>query len=126
MWLVERSPPHSSERTFSSMTGFQTLTIVVCLALAFLLSGMEAGVFALSRVRIRQLMRKGRPAARLLHGYLANTENFLWTILVGNTLATLLALGVVFSALYAQLHYYPLAFIAAFALVVFLFYAFAD
>jgi CBS domain containing-hemolysin-like protein len=108
------------------MTGFQIFTIAVCLALSFLLSGMEAGVFALNRVRIRQLMRRGRPAARLLHGYLANTENFLWTILVGNTLVSFLALGVVYSSLFMKLNDYPLLFLAAFALVVFCFYAFAD
>ena len=30
--------------------------VVVCLAVSFVLSGMEAGVFALSRLRIRQQM----------------------------------------------------------------------
>ena len=33
---------------------------------------MEAGVFALSRLRIRQQMRAGRRSARLLHEYLEN------------------------------------------------------
>ena len=108
------------------MIGIDTITIVVCLGLSFLLSGMEAGVFALSRVRVRQLMRKGSPAARLLHGYLASTENFLWTILVGNTLVNFVAMGVVFSRLYAKLYHRPILFLAAFALIVFLFYAFAD
>jgi len=48
---------------------------------------MESGVFALSRLRIRQLMRTGSRSARILNGYLENSENFLWAILVGNTLA---------------------------------------
>jgi Mg2+/Co2+ transporter CorB len=39
-----------------------------CLALSFVLSGMEAGVFALSRLRIRRQMRAGRRSAKLLHG----------------------------------------------------------
>ena len=65
----------------------------VCLALSFLLSGMEAGVFALSRLRIRQQMRAGQPSAKVLHDYLENPENFLWTILVGNTVANFLILG---------------------------------
>jgi magnesium and cobalt exporter, CNNM family len=63
------------------------------LLLSFILSGMEAGVFALSRLRIRQQMRAGRPSARLLHQYLENPENFLWTILVGNTVANFFILG---------------------------------
>ena len=64
-----------------------------CLALSFFLSGMEAGVFALSRLRIRQQMRAGLPSAKVLYNYLENPENFLWTILVGNTVANLLILG---------------------------------
>ena len=71
------------------------LLFVLCLALSFLMSGMEAGVFALSRLRIRQLMRAGRSSAKVLHGYLENPENFLWTILVGNTTANLIILGLV-------------------------------
>src|SRR2546426_7138356 len=73
--------------------GLIWLVFAICLALSFLLSGMEAGVFALSRLRIRQQMRAGRRSARVLHDYLENPENFLWTILVGNTVANFLILG---------------------------------
>src|ERR1041384_6324704 len=76
------------------------LAFAVCLALSFLLSGMEAGVFALSRMRVRQQMRAGRRSAEVLHGYLENPENFLWTILVGNTLANFIILGMILMALY--------------------------
>src|SRR5262245_38673584 len=61
---------------------------------SFLLSGMEAGVLALSQYRIRSLMRTGLRRARLLNSYLEKPENFLWTILVGNTLATFAVLSV--------------------------------
>ena len=71
------------------------LLLLACLAIAFLLSGMEAGVFALSRLRIRQQMRAGNPRARALHGYLEHPEHFLWTILVGNTLASVAAVALV-------------------------------
>src|SRR5436189_6415553 len=67
--------------------------LAISLGLSFLLSGMEAGVFALSRIRIRQQMRAGRASARVLHGYLENPENFLWTILVGHTVANFFVLG---------------------------------
>jgi CBS domain containing-hemolysin-like protein len=63
------------------------LLIFICLGVSFLLSGMEAGVFALSRVRVRRLMRSGNSNARRLNRYLEHPEDFLWTILVGNTLA---------------------------------------
>lgn len=63
------------------------LAFFVCLS--FLMSGMEAGVFALSPLRIRQLRRQGDRRAELLHGYLARPENFFWTILVGNTFSNI-------------------------------------
>ena len=65
----------------------------LCLLLSFLLSVMEAGVFALNRLRVRRLARAGKPSAKLLQGFLENPEKFLWTILVGNTLANFLVLG---------------------------------
>src|SRR5436189_4385604 len=98
--------------------------LAISLGLSFLLSGMEAGVFALSRIRIRQQMRAGRASARVLHGYLENPENFLWTILVGNTVANFFILGWVIVLLHAWLPGEKLWFALAFFLVVFLFYTF--
>src|SRR5947209_20204905 len=77
------------------MTGILTVIFVLALALSFLFSGMEAGVFALSRVRIRQQMRAGNPRAAALYGYLERPEDFLWTILVGNTIANFAALALI-------------------------------
>src|SRR5258705_2057465 len=57
------------------------------LGLSFFFSGMEAGVFALSRVRIRRLVRSGDTNARRLSRYLEHPEEVLWTILAGNTLS---------------------------------------
>src|SRR5437016_7670379 len=74
----------------------------VCLAVSFLLSGMEAGVFALSRLRVRQQMRAGGRSAKLLLGFLENPENFLWTILVGNTLVNFAILGWVVATLHGR------------------------
>ena len=97
-----------------------------CLALSFLFSGMESGVFALSRLRVRQQMRTGNPSARLLHGYLENPENFLWTILVGNTVVNVAILGVVVAVLHQVLSDHRLWFLMVFGAVVFLFYALCD
>jgi CBS domain containing-hemolysin-like protein len=99
---------------------------VVCLAVSFLLSGMEAGVFALSRLRIRQRMRAGLPSAKVLHDYLENPENFLWTILVGNTLANFLILGWLVAILYRALARHLFVFVVVFTAIVLLFYAFFD
>ena len=97
-----------------------------CLAVSFVLSGMEAGVFALSRLRIRQQMRAGQPSAKVLHDYLEHPENFLWTILVGNTVANLLILGWLVAKLHEALGGYRVWFVVVFSVAVFLFYAFFD
>jgi putative hemolysin len=100
--------------------------VVFCLALSFFLSGMEAGVFALSRLRIRQQTRSGLRSARLLHEYLENPENFLWTILVGNTVANALILAWLVLVLHHQLAGRPGWFVLVYATAVFLFYALFD
>jgi len=102
------------------------LVIAICLALSFLLSGMEAGVFALSRLRVRQQMRAGRPSARLLYSFLENPEKFLWTILVGNTLVNFVVLGWVVAALHESFAGRWWRFAIVFSVIVFLFYALFD
>jgi putative hemolysin len=102
------------------------LIVGLCVGLSFLLSGMEAGVFALSRLRIRQQMRSGKRRAVLLHGYLENPENFLWTIFIGNTLATFAALSLIIVALHQALGGRWFVILLVFAGVTFLFYALCD
>ena len=96
------------------------------LAVSFLLSGMEAGVFALSRLRIRQQMRAGRPSAKTLHGFLDDPESFLWTIVVGNTLANFLILGWLFAELYEHVAPHRWWFALIFVALVLVFYAIFD
>jgi CBS domain containing-hemolysin-like protein len=102
------------------------LLFVFCLTLSFILSGMEAGVFALSRLRVRQQMRAGRASAKVLHGFLEHPENFLWTILVGNTVANFIILGWLINVLQHALNGHWLLFGLLFTLCVFLFYTFFD
>jgi CBS domain containing-hemolysin-like protein len=109
-----------------SSTGLIWLAFAVCLALSFLLSGMEAGVFALSRLRIRQQMRAGRRSAKVLHDFLEHPENFLWTILVGNTVANFFILGWLVLLMHYALGGSLLRFILIFLPVVFLFYTLFD
>src|ERR1039458_7197275 len=105
---------------------FNGFILLLCLGLAFLLSGMEAGVFALNRLRIRQMARAGRPSAKLLHGFLENPERFMWTILVGNTLANFLILGWILAKLHEWFLGQPVLTVALFAVIVFFFYTFFD
>ncbi len=102
------------------------LVFAFCLLLSFILSGMEAGVFALSRLRIRQQMRAGRLSARVLYNFLEHPENFLWTILVGNTLANFLILGWLVVRLHDALGQYRVWFVVVFSIIVFFFYTFFD
>jgi CBS domain containing-hemolysin-like protein len=94
-----------------------------CIALSFFLSGIEAGVFALSRLRIRHLMRTGNPRAKALYEYLERPENFLWTILVGNTLAGLGAVSIGVTWLHRWLWPWPSLLFVALMAGVLLFYA---
>jgi putative hemolysin len=102
------------------------LIIGVCMALSFLFSGMEAGVLALSRLRIKQLVRAGNRRAVILQGYLEKPEDFLWTILVGNTLANLIAVGLLVTVLSEWLGAWPVLVTVSFLIVVFLFYALCE
>src|SRR5436190_18342596 len=106
--------------------GLIWLLFSFCLALSFVLSGMEAGVFALSRLRIRQQMRAGRRSAKALHDYLEHPENFLWTILVGNTVANFLILGLLVMMMHQALGQRPVWFVLVYLAGVFLFYTFFD
>ena len=92
------------------------------LAVSFLLSGMEAGVLALSRIRIRQQMRAGNRRAQALYSYLENPESFLWTILVGNILANFAVVSIGAIVLHRYLLSQPVLLLITFFAGVLLFY----
>ena len=62
----------------------------------------------------------------MLHHFLENPENFLWTIIVGNTLVNFLALGLVFASLYGRDTLRSGWFALWFVLIVLVFYTFFD
>ena len=98
------------------------LVMLACVALSFLFSGMETGVLALNRFRVRQRMRSGDGRAAVLHGFLEKPENFLWTILVGNTVVNF----IIFSLGAIQLYFWtgtrPMVWALVFMAAVFIFY----
>jgi CBS domain containing-hemolysin-like protein len=106
--------------------GLIWLLFAGCLMLSFILSGMETGVFALSRLRIRQQMRAGKRSAQVLHNYLEHPENFLWTILVGNTVANFIILGWLVVILHDALRGQVGSFVLVFSVAVFFFYVLFD
>ncbi len=102
------------------------ILLALCFGASFLLSGMEAGVFALNRLRIRRLARGGQPSAQILNRFLEKPERFLWTILVGNTLANFIILGWILAELHALFLGHRILTVATFGVIVFLFYTFFD
>jgi CBS domain containing-hemolysin-like protein len=107
----------------------ETLLFIVlplCLATSFLCAGMEAGIFTLGRWRIAQQMRAGQARAARLYAYLQNTENFLWTILVGNTIALFFAMWIIAVALIQAFPGRNVLFWVTFLGAAFVFYAFCD
>ena len=56
--------------------GWLATLLVTWLGVSFFLNGMEAGVQSLSRLRIRQWLRAGRPGARLLLAYMDRRRAF--------------------------------------------------
>lgn len=99
------------------------LFIALGLGFSFFFSGMEAGVFALSRVRVRRLVRAGNKNAKRLGRYLDEPEDFLWTILTGNTLANFAVACLVVIGARDFLRGYPGWFAFAFVLGATGFYA---
>ena len=106
--------------------GVIAVVMALAVALSFFLSGMEAGVFALNRLRIRQLMRAGKPRAKVLYSYLEEPEDFLWTILVGNTLANFVAVSLAVVALHQRFGSRPVVLWAIFLAGCFFFYALCE
>jgi len=102
------------------------ILLALCFGASFVLSGMEAGVFALNRLRIRRMARNGKPSAQILNRFLEKPERFLWTILVGNTLANFLILGWILAELHNWLLGQNLLIVGLFGGIVFLFYTFFD
>jgi putative hemolysin len=101
-------------------------SLALCLILSFVLSGMEAGVFALNRLRVRRLARTGNPPAKQLHSFLEKPERFLWTILLGNTLVNFFILGWFAAKLHDWFTGRTVLNVFLYAAFVFLFYSFSD
>ncbi len=97
-----------------------------CVALSFLLSGMEAGVLALSQIRIRQMGKKGHHRAELLGRYLQQPENFLWTILIGNTISNFIVLAITALRIYQWLPTNRFLAIVLFFAAFFVFYCICE
>jgi putative hemolysin len=98
------------------------LALAFCVGLSFLFSGMESGVLALNRLRIRHLKREGNSRAAILNHYLENPEDFLWTILVGNTVVNIAIFSIGALELFDWLGGHRVWWTVSFVILVFIFY----
>ena len=103
-----------------------SIGFVFCLCLSFLMSGMETGVLSLSRIRIRQMRREGNRRAEILQGYLEKPDTFLWTILVGNTIANFILLAIIAVTLHDWLSGHAAIALIIFLVAVFVLYALCE
>ncbi|MBA4149163.1 MAG: DUF21 domain-containing protein [Verrucomicrobia bacterium] len=99
---------------------------LACAALSFLLSGMESGILALSQIRIRQMRRGGNRRAELLDNYLKQPENFLWTILIGNTISNFTVLAITALSIHHFLPGHRWIAITLFLIAFFIFYCICE
>ncbi|MCB1276887.1 CNNM domain-containing protein [Prosthecobacter sp.] len=89
--------------------------LIVCLALSFMLSGLESAVMAVSRVRVRHAASEGDRRARSLLPLLEDRDALIGCITVANHLTNLTAFMLVaFPVIHqASLWGYVLAFVIA-------------
>ncbi|MDP6524273.1 MAG: CNNM domain-containing protein [Kiritimatiellia bacterium] len=68
----------------------QLMIIGVCMILEAFFSGMETGVISIHRLRLRHSVMSGSKAAKILSGYLENTDRLLGTTLVGTNICVVM------------------------------------
>jgi CBS domain containing-hemolysin-like protein len=66
------------------------LYVLLCLLLSAFFSATEIAFLSVNRLHITLLTRKGKLAGKLISGFLANSAQFITTILIGNTVALVL------------------------------------
>ena len=71
---------------------FTLLIIVCCMAVSFVFSGIEAGIFSVNRVRLAHRAKQRERAALALQGLLAHSDRMLVTVLIVTNLANIFAL----------------------------------
>lgn len=102
------------------------LVLLLCLGVSFVLSGMETGMLALNRLRLRYLVRQGDKSARVLHRHIQQPERFLLTILVGNAVASISVMLISVHLLRRWLGDHHWLWLAGLLVVAFFLYALGD
>lgn len=69
----------------------QLLSVIFCLFGMAFFNGIETGVTAINKIRLRHFVRQGSPAALILQDFLDNTDRLLGTTLMGTNLNLVIA-----------------------------------
>lgn len=75
------------------------LSVLGCLLVSFVFSGIEAGILSINRVRLRHQLKLKDPAAVLLNRLLVHPERLLITVLLVTNLMNIVALALVVQGL---------------------------
>lgn len=62
---------------------FSLIIVIICLFGQALFAGMETGIISIHRMRLRHFVRQGEPGAKILQGFLDDSDRLLGTTLVG-------------------------------------------
>jgi hypothetical protein len=75
----------------NTSVGFWLLLVLILLVLAGFFSAAEIGMMSINRYRLRHLVKAGNHRAQLVQNQLNHPEKLLSSVLIGNTLANILA-----------------------------------
>jgi putative hemolysin len=84
------------------MSTLEIILLLVCVALSFFFSGIETGLLALNKIRLRDRARRHDARALILQRYLDRPESLLTTVLVGNNLVNVTATVIAMQAALRQ------------------------
>jgi len=76
------------------MLELDIIYLAMLLLLSAFFSGTETALISVDRVRIRQLVKKGNKAAKLVEEFQASPQKMLTTILIGNNLVNIAAAAI--------------------------------
>lgn len=93
----------------------QAMALLVLLALSAFFSGSETALMSLNRIRLKHLVDKNVPNAKVIYGFLDSPGRLLSTLLIGNNVVNIVISSiatVLFIALFGQTYGAPAAVLA--------------
>lgn len=70
------------------MIGLELITILICMFGGAFFSGIETGVISIDQVRLKHFVKQGSRNAKILEGFMDDSDRLLGTTLVGTNICT--------------------------------------